>query len=102
VTGLLLGLVIFYALFAYPFYVMAQKVGSANGWWAFIPILNYFLMAEIGGKELWWGVLMLIPCVNIVAFIIVSMAIAKRMGKPDWMGILMMFIPGFAYYIALG
>ena len=94
-----------YIILAFPVYTMAQKVGSKNPWFAFIPILNYIAWAEIAGKELWWGILMLIPCVNIVVLVILWMGIAERMGKPNWLGVLMiipianLIVP---FYLAYG
>jgi hypothetical protein len=70
---------------------IAKKTNTENGWFAWIPILNVFLMLMIAKKPLWWFILMLIPFVNIIIGIIVWMAIAEARGKPNWIGILMIF-----------
>ena len=51
------------------------------GWGAIIPIYNIILLLEIAGKPLWWIILMLVPFVNIVVFIIVTVDVAKNFGK---------------------
>lgn len=70
---------------------IAKKTNTENGWFAWIPILNVFLMLMIAKKPLWWFILMLIPFVNLIIGIIVWMAIAEARGKPNWIGILMIF-----------
>ena len=85
----LIAIVIGCLIIGFPLYTMGNKIGSQYAWFGFVPLLNILLMCEIAEKPLWWIVLMLIPCVNIVVGIILWMAIAERMGKPSWMGILM-------------
>lgn len=77
-----------YLLVAFSLYTIANKQGANNSWFAFVPILNVLLIIDIAGKEIWWIVLFLIPCVNLVAAIIVMLAFAEKIGKPSWMGIL--------------
>jgi len=81
--------------------VLAKKTGTENGWMAWIPIADIFLMINIAKKPLWWFILLLIPIVNIVIGIILWMAIAERRGKENWIGILLIvpivgiFVPGY-------
>lgn len=79
---------------------IAKKTNTENGWFAWIPILNVFLMLMIAKKPLWWFILMLIPFVNLIIGIIVWMAIAEARGKPNWIGILT--IVPFVNIIILG
>jgi hypothetical protein len=67
---------------------IATKTATANGWLAWIPIVNLFLMLNIAKKPLWWFVLFLIPLVNIVMAVIVWMGVAEARRKPSWWGIL--------------
>jgi hypothetical protein len=92
---------IFYIYFALALQTIAKKTNTENAWFAWIPILNVFLMLMIAKKPLWWFILLLIPFVNIVISIIVWMGIAEARGKPSWIGILMLIpfvnviIPGY-------
>ncbi|MGB3340079.1 MAG: DUF5684 domain-containing protein [bacterium] len=92
---------IFYIYFAICLMKIAKKTNTENGWFAWIPILNVFLMLMIAKKPLWWFILLLIPIVNIIIGIIVWMAIAEARGKPNWVGVLMIIpflnviIPGY-------
>jgi len=45
-------------------------------------------LCKISGKPGWWFFLFLIPILNIVILIIVSMKIAELRGRPGWVGIL--------------
>src|SRR5579862_185431 len=86
-----------YVLSAYPIYVMGQKTDSDHAWFAFVPILNLVLLLEIAGKDLWWLILFLIPCIGLIVWIIVWMAVAEEMDKPSWVGVLML-IPVVSFF----
>ena len=99
-----LYLILWFALYIYlalSLQVLAEKTNTPNGWLAWIPIANIFLMLQISQKPLWWFVLLLIPIVNIVIGIIIWMKIAERVGKPSWFGVLLIVpvigiaIPGY-------
>ena len=102
--GLIIGLV-FYIAFAFPLYSMSKKTGSGTAWFAFVPILNLVLLAEIAGKDWWWALLVLIPCIGFFIAIILWMGAAEAMEKPSWVGLLMLvpfvniLVP---FYIAYG
>ena len=78
-----------YAYMAFCLQTIAGKTGTGNGWLAWIPIANVYLMCLIAGKPGWWLLLCLIPFVNIVIMIIVWMGIAEARKKESWLGILM-------------
>ncbi len=72
------------------------------GWACIIPIYNLIVMLEIAGKPLWWIILLLVPCVNIVIFLIMlPIAIAERFGKGVGFGIGLILLP-FIFYPMLG
>jgi Family of unknown function (DUF5684) len=100
-TPFLFFLVVIYGYVALALMTIATKTNTPNGWLAWIPIANIFLMFNIAGKPAWWFILILIPLVNIVIAIIVWMAIAEARHKPNWLGILMIvpviniIVPGY-------
>lgn len=103
------GLLLFVLVIALLVYIymaiclmkIAKKTGMDNAWFAWIPILNIILMIQCAQKPLWWIILFFIPLANIVAMIIIWMAVAKNLGKPEWLGILMivpfanLIVPGY-------
>ena len=69
---------------------IAEKTGTPNGWLAWIPIANIYLICMIAGKPWWWLLLFLIPIVNIVILVILWWKIAEVRGKPGWWGVLLL------------
>ncbi len=78
-----------------------EKAGKP-GWAAIIPIYNVIVLLQIVGKPLWWVVLFLIPIVNIIAYIIVSMDFAECFGKSKGWGFGLLVILPFVGYPILG
>ncbi len=73
-----------------------EKAGKP-GWAAIVPIYNVFVLTQISGKEILWFILALIPCVQIVALIIIWMDVAKNFGKDPMWGLGLAFLgPIFA------
>jgi len=71
------------------------------GWAALIPIYNIIVLLEIAGKPLWWIILFLIPLVNFIAWILVSIAVAEKFGKGTGFGLGLAFLP-FIFLLVLG
>ena len=69
---------------------MFVKAGHP-GWGAIIPFYNVYLMCKVAKRPGWWLVLFLIPIVNIVIWLIVSIDIAKAFGKGTGFGVLFFF-----------
>ena len=74
---------------------------GAPGWGAIVPFYNLYLMIKMAGKPGWWFVLALIPIVNIVILVILSIEIAKGFGKSEGFGIGLGFL-GFIFWPILG
>ena len=51
------------------------------GWAAIVPIYNLIVLLEIVGKPTWWLLLLLIPCVNLIIFIMVYHRLSLSFGK---------------------
>jgi hypothetical protein len=73
------------------FYIICQwkifaKAGKP-GWAAIVPIYNIIVLLEIIGRPLWWIVLLLIPCVNIVIMFIIMIDLAKSFGQSAGFGV---------------
>jgi len=64
-----------------------EKAGQP-GWAAIVPFYNmYVLTVEIARKEILWFILMFVPCINIVAMILVCIDVAKNFGKGPGFGV---------------
>jgi hypothetical protein len=62
------------------------------GWAAIVPIYNIIVLLRVVGRPLWWIVLLLIPFVNFVILIIVSIDLAKSFGKGTGFGLGLAFL----------
>ena len=84
------GYIIFMLLIA-VFYIICywkvfEKAGQP-GWAAIVPIYNIVVLLQIVGKPVWWIILMLIPCVNIVIALLIYLDMARVFGKSTGFGI---------------
>ena len=77
-----------------------EKAGKP-GWAAIIPIYNLIVLLEIAGKPLWWVILFFIPIADLVAAMLVGLAIARNFGKSDGFGIGLALL-GFIFFPILG
>jgi Family of unknown function (DUF5684) len=97
-----------FALFFLAFFVLMiasmwkifTKAGEP-GWAVLIPIYNVIVLLKIAGKEWWWLFLFIIPLVNFVVGIIVTIALAKNFGKDIGFALGLLFL-GFIFYPILG
>lgn len=99
-----LKLLIWLAIYVYMSYslqTIAKKTDTEDGWLAWIPFANLYLLCKIAGKPGWWLLLFFVPLVNLVIIVIVWMEIAKACNKDGWLGLLMLVplvnlvIPGY-------
>jgi len=85
-----------------------EKAGKP-GWAAIVPIYSSIVLAEIGGKPIWMGIIMslggLIPFVGMIASvvfsIIVSLGVAENFGKTQGFGVGLGLL-GIVFYPILG
>jgi hypothetical protein len=73
-----------------------EKAGKP-GWAALIPFYNIYIMLELCGKPGWWLVLFLIPLINLIMMIIVTLAFAAKFGKSTGFAAGMIVLP-FIFY----
>lgn len=71
------------------------------GWAAIVPFYNIYIMLKIVGRPGWWLILCIIPLVNFIAFIILSIDMAKSFNKGTGFGVGLLFL-GFIFYPILG
>ena len=107
---ILVFIVIFIAIYIYfalALMAIAKKTKTKNGWLAFIPIANVYLMTQIAklpGLYTFALLLGLIPFIGSIAlilfFVYLWWKIAEQINRPGWWGILLM-IPIVNFIIIL-
>lgn len=81
IIGLLIALFLIVAMWK-----VFTKAGQP-GWASIIPIYNLYVWCKIVGRPGWWIILLLIPFVNFIIGIILSIDLAKSFGKGVGFGI---------------
>ncbi|MFQ5453716.1 MAG: DUF5684 domain-containing protein [Candidatus Zixiibacteriota bacterium] len=97
-----LVMIAIYLYFAFMQYKIAQNCSCKdNAWWSFIPIMNTVLLVKMSGKPMWWFLMLLVPMVNIIAFFVLWVAVAKNCGQSAVWGVMTMIPPisFVAFYI---
>ena len=83
-------------------WMLFTKAGKA-GWKSIIPIYSFIVILKIVGRDWWWVILMVIPFVNLIVWIIVSLDLAKSFGRGTGFGIGLAFLsPIFALILGFG
>jgi hypothetical protein len=95
IFGLLVALLIIVAMWK-----VFTKAGQP-GWASIIPIYNLYIWCKIVGRPWWWILLMLIPFVNFIIAIILSIDLAKSFGKGVGFGLGLALL-GFIFWPILG
>jgi hypothetical protein len=75
-----------------------EKAGQP-GWAGIIPIYNTFVLVQIVGKPVWWFIMLLIPCVNIVFSIMLAIELAKVFNKGAGFAVGLILLPIVFYPI---
>lgn len=110
IIALMFAFMMFFAVIGIGVYVysslaymkLAQRLNVKNGYLAWIPIANIYLITQLAGMK-WWPMLLaiglVIPIINVFAAIALAVfsviwhwKIFERMGKPGWW-VLLLLIP---------
>jgi hypothetical protein len=89
-----------WALIVAGWWMIFTKAGE-EGWKAIIPIYNVIVLLKIVGRDWWWVILMLIPIVNLIIWVIISLDLAKSFGRGTGFAIGLIFLP-FIFALILG
>jgi hypothetical protein len=102
-TAALKGMLMFFVVFAVVAYVVYAlllsrifKKAGVEGWKAWVPVYNSWIMLELGGQKGFWAVLALVPVVNIAAAVFMYIAmynIGLKLGKDGAFVLLAIFLP---------
>lgn len=104
ILGAIMAYGIFWLIVAVVMIVAYWKVftkAKEAGWKSIIPIYNVIILLKIIGRPWWWILLMLIPFVNLIIAVIVSLDLAKSFGKSEAFGIIALFLVAPVGYLML-
>lgn len=90
-----LAVIVIYLVAMWKLFV---KMGQP-GWVGIVPLLNAYAVYKLAGRDWWWVILLLIPCINIVAAWFLAADTAKLFGKEFGWSLLLFFLPGLGHLI---
>ena len=70
---------------------LAEKIGTGDSGWAWIPILNILLVLRIAGWSLWTFFALILPVVGIFVWIAVWFSICSKVGRSRWLTLTMLY-----------
>jgi hypothetical protein len=73
------------------FWRVFEKAGD-KGWKSLIPLYNTYTLFKVGGYNGWMFLLLLIPIVNIVILLLLSLKLAERFGKSTFFAVVALFL----------
>ena len=106
----LIGLAL-YIYVALAYMTIAKKTKTDNGWLAFIPIANIYLLTQIAEISGWWTLLVLIAWIPILGglalaalMIYLNWKVFERVGKPGWWALIALIpvVGSIIYLVLLG
>jgi Zn-dependent protease len=96
IPALIMGLVL-YIYSSWATMVIANKLNVPNGWLAFIPIANVYLMTQMADVPAWMTLLILLPIIPFLgglAFMAIMIwwwwKICEKRGREGWWSLLML------------
>lgn len=97
------------SLFVLAFYILTViamwRVFSKAGYFgllALIPIVNLIILIRIAGMSGWWVLLYLVPIVNIILAIVVAVKVGERFGKGGAFSFFLLWLIPFIGYFIIG
>lgn len=72
------------------------------GWAAIIPFYNFYVLLRIAGRPGWWLILGLIPLVNVIVSLVVSIDLARSFGRSTVFGVLGLWLFSIIGLLILG
>lgn len=99
----LIGIVFVVAVILLPIIILWKFFEKAGrpGWASLIPIYNTYILIKIAGRSGWWLLLLLIPLVDIVILLIISIDTAKAFGRSTAFGVVGLFLFSYIGYAIL-
>ncbi|MGZ3819486.1 MAG: signal peptidase I [Mucilaginibacter sp.] len=79
-VDLILAFIIFIVLPFAGLWKLFEKAGQ-KGWKAAIPVYNFYVMLKLSGRPGWWFLLLLIPGLNILIALGITIDFVKSFGK---------------------
>ena len=84
--GIGIGIIV-YVYMALAWMTIASKLKYDKPWLAWIPVVNLFLIPILAKKHWAWGLIFIVPLVNLVFYIIWTWNIYEQRKYPGWLSL---------------
>ena len=78
-----------------------EKAGEA-GWKSIVPFYNIYVLCQIAGRNGLWMLGFLVPFVNVIILLIISIDLAKHFGKSTAFGVVALWLFSIIGFLVLG
>jgi hypothetical protein len=100
VSAMIIPIIIIWVVMVVAHWKIYEKAGKP-GWAAIVPIYNIIVLLEIVGKPVWWILLLLVPCVNIIFLVWITNLLSKSFGQSEGFTVGLLLL-GIVFYPMLG
>jgi len=99
-----MGNYIFLLLVLASFFGLSKLFVKAEieGWKAWIPIYNFYILAKLLDKPWWWCLIMVVPGVNILMYGVYGFNVARAFNKPSNQDLLFASILPYLFFVKIG
>lgn len=99
-----MGNYIFLGLVVASFFGLSKLFVKAglDGWKAYMPIYNFYLLAKMLDKPWWWCLIMIVPGVNILMYGVYGFNVARAFNKPSNQDLLFASILPYLFFVKIG
>jgi len=99
-----MGNYIFLILVLASFFGLSKLFTKAGieGWKAWVPIYNFYVLAKLLDKPWWWCLIMIVPGVNILMYGVYGFNVARAFNKPSNQDLLFASILPYLFFVKLG
>jgi len=99
-----MGNYIFLVLVLASFYGLSKLFTKAGleGWKAWVPIYNFYVLAKLLEKPWWWCLIMVVPGVNILMYGVYGFNVARAFNKPSNNDLLFASVLPYLFFVKIG
>lgn len=99
-----MGNYIFLFLVLASFFGLSKMFVKAGipAWKAFIPVYNFFVLSKLLNKPTWWGLIMIVPGVNIIMYGVYGFNAARAFNKPSNQDLIFASLLPYVFFVKIG
>jgi signal peptidase I len=99
-----MGNYIFLLLVLASFFGLSKLFTKAGveGWKAWIPVYNFYVLARLLDKPWWWCLIMIVPGVNILMYGVFGFNVARAFNRPSNQDLLFASILPYIFFVKTG